>query len=181
MRDVESDKQAAARATDADISRLYADYQDMVFGFICKHYKGRNETREDLASAAWERAIKAMRRGLYRPEAGAFSTWMLTIARNLVNDTYRRESRARFDSLDANPREVADTTLLPIDAMIREESESALYEAIDGLPDRRRTAIALVLSGCSYQFAADAMGIPMGSVKSSIHRGKRDLAEKLAA
>lgn len=70
----------------------------------------------------------------------------------------------------------------PEDEVLRREFWEQLRRGLDGLPEEQREAVVLCdLEGMSYEEMADVMGVPIGTVRSRIFRGRRALQERLAA
>jgi RNA polymerase sigma factor (sigma-70 family) len=82
-----------------DLSRVYREHVGAVYGFFA--YSLREAPAEDLTSAAFERVIRAW--PSYDPAKGSERSWILTIARNLLVDHYRRESHRETVSTDEHP------------------------------------------------------------------------------
>lgn len=68
------------------------------------------------------------------------------------------------------------------DAILWRDQVGRILEALDGLPEEYRTAITLCdLEQMSYEDAAEAMEVPIGTVRSRVFRGRRLLRERLSA
>src|SRR5512136_265216 len=74
-------------ADESDWDALYAEQLPRVYNFF-RYRVGDGPDAEDLTAVTFEKAWRARHR--YRRDLGAFSTWLLTIARNVANDSYRR-------------------------------------------------------------------------------------------
>ncbi|MCA9531338.1 MAG: sigma-70 family RNA polymerase sigma factor [Myxococcales bacterium] len=104
--------------------------------------------------------------------------WMHRILYNTFVNGYRRRRRER-EVLTRVHRESEPPTVGPRrdGAGLSDE----VVEALDGLRDEFRNVVQLVdMADYSYQEAAEALGCPMGTVMSRLHRGRRALKEKLA-
>jgi RNA polymerase sigma-70 factor (ECF subfamily) len=76
--------------------------------------------------------------------------------------------------------ELRDTGPDPVEALERSELESALHRAIAELPEDRRVVVVLRdLEGLAYEEIAAALELPLGTVRSRLHRARMDLKEKL--
>jgi RNA polymerase sigma-70 factor (ECF subfamily) len=140
---------------------------------------------EDLVQEAYVRAIRSWRS--YEPGTN-LRAWLLRIVHNLAIDNARRRQRApepepleegdyylynRLDGADANGAE--------IDQLIERLSQGPVLDALAALPQNFREVVVLVdLGDFSYQEAADALEIPIGTVMSRLHRGRRALKTALA-
>lgn len=139
----------------------------------------RNPTdAEDLVQDTMLRAYKAILRFDGRhPRA-----WLLTIMRNAQINRVRRkrpellhdpdtamERLADEDSGDVGPEGVVDATF-----------DAAVENAVTALPDKFRAVVELVdIQGLSYQEAADALGVPTGTVMSRLHRARTRIRKHL--
>jgi RNA polymerase sigma-70 factor (ECF subfamily) len=128
----------------------------------CAHLAGRAHA-DDLTQDAFVRVLRAL--PAFRGDASA-RTWLLTIARNTVADSIRRERRRRpFDRLGGRER-VADD--VPARAEVR-----AVLSALD--PDRRAAFVLTQLLGLSYAEAADVCGCEIGTIRSRVARARAQL------
>ncbi|CAN5717341.1 hypothetical protein BH24ACT26_BH24ACT26_21220 [soil metagenome] len=167
---VEPDPQlvAAARAGDLDaFSQLVRRYQGHVWRLSFQLL--RNETvADDVTQDAFVRAYRFLPR--YRGEA-KFSTWLFTITRNCALDEIRRADRRRrlSDQIGAERPQ-------PTDHNVRLE----VAEALADLPMELREPIVLIdMFGTSYNEVATMLGVPVGTVKSRVHRGRELLVDAL--
>jgi RNA polymerase sigma-70 factor (ECF subfamily) len=136
---------------------------------------------EDLTQDIFVKVYQSLDR--YRQDEGAFSTWLLTVARNQAIDHYRkrREELRRAESpevLEQIPsRDEAPTQLLE-----REERARLVQRGVQALPLELREPIILCdLQGLPYEEVASVLGVPLGTVKSRLNRGRLELAKRLRA
>jgi len=149
---------------------LLEHYGDLVFGIALRSTRRRHDA-EELAQDAFVRAYRALKgydtakiREL-RPGG-----WLAAITANLARNHVRRLPLPTSD-LDSIAERADDT---PGPARLAEERESARAwrRRLDALPPRYRRAVELRhVSGLSYPELAEALGRPLGSVKSDVHRG----------
>ena len=155
-------------------------HQDRIFRFV-QRLVGP-EAAEDLAQEVFIRAFRSL--GDFKGES-SFYTWLYKIALNLCRNHYRTKSRRPAgEALDENsagsPLEVAEAS--PEEAVFRREFWAVLRRELDGLPAEQREAVVLCdLEGMSYEEMADMTGVPIGTVRSRIFRGRRALQGRLAA
>ena len=128
---------------------------------------------DDAADAVQEALLRAWRAlPRFRRDA-RFGTWLHRICLNAVYDHQARRRPAT--ALDDAP-EPADTR----DRIAEHELSDALQQALAALDEDYRVAVLLYdVAGCSYAETADVLGIPEGTVKSRIYRGRRELARHL--
>ncbi|MFJ6572301.1 sigma-70 family RNA polymerase sigma factor [Streptomyces sp. NPDC091292] len=150
---------------------VHATYDD-VRRFVA-HLTADVRGADDLTQETFLRALTSLRGFAGRSCA---RSWLLAIARRVVVDRYRRAAaRPRIaetvDWLGAADR--AQPRHLP-----GFEESVALTDALDALEPGRRQAFTLTcLLGLSYAEAADALGCPVGTIRSRVARARRDLAE----
>lgn len=100
-----------------------------------------------------------------------FSTWLYRICLNAAHDQ-RVKRRAEPVELLERPD--------PRDAFAESELSSELQAALDSLDETYRVAVVLYdVLGCSYAEIAEMTGVPEGTVKSRIYRGRTELAQRL--
>lgn len=130
---------------------------------------------EDIAQEAFVRAW--MRMGQLRAEA-AFSGWLLRIVANLARNALARARETPVEQLPG-----LCTVVLDLESGIAaREQRARLAAALSALRPQERLAVELVLRDeLSYREAADILGMPMGSVKTLVHRARAKLRQALAA
>jgi len=116
------------------------------------------------------------RSSLYRPERGEPLTWLFAILRNKVIDHRRRASaRPRYEELDAE--RIETTVALPTDSGDR---RLVIEQALVALrPDERRALEMTYFAGFTYEEAAVALEVPLGTLKSRISAALRRLRDVL--
>jgi RNA polymerase sigma-70 factor (ECF subfamily) len=126
---------------------------------------------DDAGDAVQEAFLRAWL-ALPRFRGGAlFSTWLYRICLNAAHDQ-RLKRRAEPVELVERPD--------PRDAFAASELSGELQDALDALDETYRVAVVLYdVLGCSYAEIAEMTGVPEGTVKSRIYRGRTDLAQRL--
>lgn len=156
--------------TPAAFAELYDRHAVRVAGYLA--WRVGSELAEDLTAEVFARAFRARRR--YRPEHDTPLPWLLGIASHLVAD-HRRAERRRLRALE---RLAAITPLVSHDAAPALGAE--LIAHLRRLPRAERDTLLLVVWGeLTYEEAAFALGIPVGTVRSRIARARRRLAAAL--
>jgi RNA polymerase sigma-70 factor (ECF subfamily) len=162
-----------ARDVDTAFADLMATHQDLVFG-VALRVVGNRAAAEDVAQEAFVRAYRALKgypavriRDLHlRP-------WLARISINLARND-RRAKRATDPLDDASEHPAPDDG--PVRLAERREEHRLWSQLLNQLPERYRLAVALRhVEGLSYQEISDALARPVGSVKSDVHRGVREL------
>lgn len=124
-----------------------------------------------------------------------FRPWVYRIATTRAIDLLRRNHGHKLVSLDARqqswdttgndrpPEELPDSRVRPaIDQLETNESRQRLRLLVDALPARLKTVVDLIMfRGLAYQDAAEALGIPLGTVKSRMHNAILNLRKTIVA
>ncbi len=171
----------AARGARADAFDKHVVPHVEVLYRVALSLTGQPADAEDLVQDTLMRAFGAVDRfdGAY-PRA-----WLLTILRN----THVNRNRRRRPVLlrDGESAVVMMDRLGPCapaseDVVIGNEFEAVVADALAALPDKHRAVVALVdIDGLTYQEAADALGVPRGTVMSRLHRARARIRARLAA
>ena len=156
-----------------------AHHQDLVYGIALRSTK-RPADAEDLAQEAFVRAYRALagypseRIRDLRPRG-----WLAAIVGNLGRNHARRRAETTA-GLDDVAEVRADGDPGPERAAVQREAANLWRRRLDALPPRYRRAVELRhVSGLSYPELAEALGRPLGTVKSDVHRGVRLLRTAL--
>jgi RNA polymerase sigma-70 factor (ECF subfamily) len=163
---------------------LVLKYQHKVVKLVMRYVRNPAEA-EDIAQDAFIKAYRALPQ--FRGDS-AFYTWLYRIAINTAKNAVVSRDRSPIDfDLDLqNPDESYDVqsrlkdSETPEALTLTEEIRSTVNSAIDALPEDLRTAIVLrELEGLSYEEIADAMGCPVGTVRSRIFRAREAIDRRL--
>src|SRR4051794_25727394 len=134
---------------------------------------GSREDAEDLVQETYTRVL-AKRRTIGRKEDTL--PYLLAVLRNTyVSSLRRRDRRPRTAPLeDSEERLPSSSAASPVAALAARE----VFTAIAALPDDQRDALAAVdVAGLSYQEAADALEVPVGTIMSRLYRGRNRVAQ----
>jgi RNA polymerase sigma-70 factor (ECF subfamily) len=148
---------------------------------VCRRITG-NDT--DAADAAQEALISIVR-SLHRFDGrSTFSTWAYRIATNAsLDELRRRRRRPVVTQFDDDDRGLANAT--DDDAAVRIDSVASRMEIDEALAalalDFRVPIVLRDIGGLDYAEIAESLGVPVGTVKSRIARGRAALARSLAA
>jgi len=147
---------------------------------VAYKFVGKHDEAEDLTQDIFLKIFKALASFDRRAN---FQTWIISISRNLCIDHYRsvrkeRQTIAReVDTTDLQP---ASSDRGPYQAAEHQDLRGLLRLALQKLPLTLRTAVILRdLQELSYQEIAHRLGLPEGTVKSRINRGRIELAHQL--
>ena len=160
-------------------SRVVARYRRKVFNIAYK-FVGRHDLAEDLTQEIFLKVFKAL--GTFDRRAN-FQTWVISVSRNLCIDHYRsvrKEREALLGSTDATDVPAVSTQPDALVTLERRDRRALLRRALAQLPDTLRAAVLLRdIQELSYREIADRLGLPDGTVKSRINRGRKELARRL--
>jgi len=160
------------RQRDGDLlERLIEQYQHRLLRYLLS-LVGERATAEDLFQETWLRVLEHGRQYNGRTK---FVTWLLTIARNLAIDYFRRKKPASLEGVmeDADrPREFPSVEPSAYEVVLRGEESDRLAAATNCLPAEQREAIALRFQeGMSLEEIAQVTCAPLSTVKSRLYRG----------
>ncbi|MGE5815151.1 MAG: RNA polymerase sigma factor [Acidobacteriota bacterium] len=147
---------------------------------VAYKFVGKHDEAEDLTQDIFLKIFKALDSFDRRAN---FQTWIISIARNLCIDHYRsvrkeRETIAR--EVDAGELSPASTDASPLRQLEQSDLREMLRQALDQLPLTLKTAVVMRdLHELSYQEIAERLGLPEGTVKSRINRGRIELARQI--
>ena len=176
--------QSAQRGDLDSFNRLVLAYQDLVYSQAYRLI-GEDESADDATQNAFISAFHHI--GSYR--GGSFRAWLLRIVTNACYDELRRRKRrptVPLEPLDEDgeevesPRWMIDPSELPEDRLERAELQRAIQHCLDNLPVDFRAAVVMVdVQGLDYFEAAQAIGKPIGTIKSRLARARLRLRDCL--
>ena len=150
---------------------------------ICYRFIGKDSEAQDLTQEVFLRLFRTLKS--FRAGEGSFTVWLTRMTRNLLIDNYRRTRQERItDSIEEQLpmlEERAAGAGGRADGMLagREASE-LLQSALQRLsPELRETVILRDLEELEYKEIAETLGVPEGTVKSRLNRGRAELARIL--
>ena len=166
--------QSARNGDQAAFGQLVIKYQKRVYALtvrMCPTPELAEEAAQETFLSAWQ--------GLpfFRGDS-AFSTWLYLLASNACVDLLRKEGRHQGPSLDdeAVSAEVPDTRPTPEAAAEQKELRAQIEAGLRTLsPEHREVLILREIQQLSYDEIADALSLDLGTVKSRISRGRRQL------
>ncbi len=158
---------------------IVRQHRRKVFSVAYK-FVGRHDEAEDLTQDVFLKIFRSLNTFDRRAN---FQTWLISVSRNLCIDHYRkvRKEREMIDrDVDAGQLTPVSKTPGPHVSLERRDRRAFLRRAFDGLPPSLRTAVLLRdIQEYSYQEIADRLGLPEGTVKSRINRGRLELARQV--
>jgi RNA polymerase sigma-70 factor, ECF subfamily len=158
---------------------LVTRYERRVYAICYRYFRDPAEAEDAMQEAF----VALLRRGRTFTGASTFSTWMYRVATNACNDLARKRARRpQRDGTDvavlADARAVAGVEDEVAAASLGPELLAALRELE---PDHREAVVLHDVYGLGYAEIAERSGVPVGTVKSRIHRGHARLAAALTA
>ena len=186
-----TDQEVVAQARlgrEAAYRELVRRYERPIFSLIYRMVRDR-ELAEDLSQETFVKALKAV--GSYRPEY-KFSSWIFKIANNTAIDHLRKRELATLsiegsphartpDAMEATALQIGGRLPGPLDLLEARELGGAIEEAIGRLRPEYQSCILLRhVEGRPYEEIADMLGLPLGTVKTYIHRARHELRKALA-
>jgi RNA polymerase sigma-70 factor, ECF subfamily len=151
---------------------------------VARHLANSREEADDLVQETYARAFRSWRS--YTPGTN-LRAWLLRILTNLNIDRGRRSQRApQTQPLEANDYYLYDKLAENVgvtdeERVVERLSQDDIVSALAEVPHDFRDVIVLVdIGDFSYQDAAQILDIPIGTVMSRLHRGRRVLKRELA-
>lgn len=161
---------------------LVHKHQTMLYRFSLRLTKSQVEA-DDLFQETWVRVFRSLHRyDGKRP----FHTWLCTICMNLYRDEYTRKKRwlnlvkdfFSNEDKDLQFTHLPSQSATPEDLTLKQESDDKLLETLNALPDRYRVPLILFyFQSFSYEEMAEVLDIPIGTVRSRLSNGKKNLKE----
>lgn len=172
-------QEGTVEAYDILVDRYESSLTNYVYRFV-----GDLKECEDLLQETFLRVYR--NRHSYRPIA-KFSTWLYTIAGNLARSEYRKRKRRQVYSLQSISREdeeyeieIPDESFLPDKHTESQIQDKYIQSALMQISEEFREVVVLRdIQQLSYNEIARITGLPMGTVKSRINRGRTKLQELL--
>jgi RNA polymerase sigma-70 factor (ECF subfamily) len=177
----------ARAGKEAAYRELLDRYERPVFSLIYRMVRDRAGA-EDLTQETFVKVLNAL--DSYRPEY-KFSSWIFKIANNAAIDHLRRREldtlslegapdAVTVERQEATALQLRDRSESPLEEMEARELGSHIEQAIAQLRPEYRTCIMLRhVEGRAYEEIAEILGLPLGTVKTYIHRARAELREIL--
>lgn len=186
---VVDDLSLVRRAQDGDhdaFAQLVGRHQDHVLA-VARRMLPTHEDALDVSQEAFLKAYRGLKS--FKTDA-SFSTWMHRIVLNACTSFHRKRNAAKRGNPislhqpagddEGGELEVAGPTDRPEEEAAATEVRMAVAEAVCELDEEHREIIILRdLEGLSYDEVADALGLAPGTVRSRLHRARKELARRL--
>jgi RNA polymerase sigma-70 factor (ECF subfamily) len=167
--------ESALAGNSAAFGDLVRKYQDRLYNTMV-HLTGSAEDAKDVVQDAF---VKAYVKLESFQRSSAFYTWLYRIAFNTAMSRQRRRRETRSIEEDCG-HEPADPGSAPADRLEQEELAGQVQRALAALSEEHRTVLVLRdIDGCEYEAVAEILGIPLGTVRSRLHRARMQLRDQL--
>ncbi len=158
--------------------KLVRKYQDRLYNTLV-HVTGSRHEAEDVAQEAFLQAYTKL--SSFQGKSN-FYTWLYRIAFNTsISRRRRRRSQASLDQVQEKTGcEPADPSDAPDAQLQRQERVELLRAALNELSEEHRRILVLrEIDGCCYETISEALCLPVGTVRSRLHRARIQLRDRL--
>ncbi|MEE9583404.1 MAG: sigma-70 family RNA polymerase sigma factor [Dehalococcoidales bacterium] len=163
-----------AVSAEETFAELYEEYMPKVFRYI--QYRVNNmQLTEDLTSTTFEKALVSFSK--YSSDRAKFSTWIFSIARNVVIDHYRLKGRRMTLPLE-EASEVASRNLPPEEELLKREELERLQICLTGLSEEEQEIIRLKFGAeLNNRQIAKMLGLSESNIGTRLYRAVRKLRD----
>ena len=174
-------------ADQARFADLAMPYMDQLYSAALRMTRNPSDA-EDLVQETYLRAFRGF--GGFK-DGTNLKAWLYKILTNTFINTYRAKKRrpeeTEFDDVEdfalygrLRGLEAADASRTPETEVLDAMPDEVVKEALESLPEQFRMAVLLAdVEGFSYKEIADIMAVPIGTVMSRLHRGRKQLQQRL--
>jgi len=161
------------------IAALYKRHGGLVYRFTLR-MSGDALTAEEITQEVFLALLSQIDQ--FDAARGSLSTWLCGIARRKLWKHLERSKDALFDCDEDSAAELPCTNDGPVELLLRQEAVDAVRVGMGELPPLLREVVILcALEEVSYEQAAQVLAVPVGTVRSRLHRAKARLAGLLRA
>ncbi len=156
-----------------DVERLFREYNETLVRYLTRRL-GDRDWAEEVAQETFVRALR-------QEQIVNERAWLFTVANNLVRDEARKDARRR-KHLALLFEEGRDAAMEPEPTALERAQEAAMArKAVDALAERDRLALLMREEGLDYHEIAEALGLSVGSIGTTLARARRRLVEHYEA
>lgn len=157
--------------TAADIELLFRTHHAALVRYLTRRL-GDRDWAEEIAQETFLRALRT-------PPTTSARSWLFAVATNLVRDEGRKQDvrRRQLQQLAAEEREREASQPTAEDRMARAHEAALARRALDALAERDREALLLKEEGLDYPEIAEALGLSVTSIGTTLARARKRLAE----
>src|SRR5580698_6639336 len=161
--------------SDAAMATLYQRHGGLVYRFTLRMSRN-TAVAEEITQEVFLSLLSQMER--FDSERGALSTWLCGIARRQVWKHFERNGNSAEGLDDTDVAEPESPDDGPAELLLRSEAVSLVRAGLDRLPAVLREVVILcALEEMSYEQAAHILALPVGTVRSRLHRAKKRLSD----
>jgi RNA polymerase sigma-70 factor, ECF subfamily len=148
-------------------------------GTVIWRATGDQNAVDDLAQETFLRVFRALH---YFDARARLSTWIYTIAHRVAIDHLRKAGRWREEPLESDDISLLKAVSTSPEAMVaRKEIDELVRDGLAKIPEKYRIALVYAaIEGLDYPTIAAMLGVPIGTVKTLVFRGKRMLKEQIS-
>lgn len=154
---------------DAELERLFRTYHTALVRYLTRRL-GDRDWAEEIAQETFLRALR-------QDHLTSERSWLFAVATNLVRDEGRKQERRRRHLALLAEEERGRYTEQEPTSLERAQESALARQAIDSLAERDRFALLMREEGLDYHEIAEALGLSVGSVGTTLARARRRLAE----
>lgn len=179
--DVNDDARLIEEARQGDTTafgRLVQKYQGRLYNTML-HVSGSREEAEDVVQEAFIQAFTKL--DSFRAQS-AFYTWLYRIGFNAAISRRRRKRHevSVEQAREMTGEEPVDDGEAPTERLLREEQIGQVHTALDALSEEHRAILVLrEIEGCCYETISEILNLPVGTVRSRLHRARLQLRDQL--
>lgn len=141
---------------------------------VAYRLSGNDDEAQDLV----QESLIRVRRGLERYEPGSLEGWLARIVTNVFLDEMRRRKRRPTAAMPDEPERVLPAA--PAADEVYTGLSTDIQAALESIPEEFRVPVVLCdVADQSYEQIASTLGVPVGTVRSRIHRGRKLLRDRL--
>lgn len=161
----------------AAFGELVCRHQDRLHNGLL-HLCGSPDDALDIAQEAFVKAY--LKLGTFRRNS-AFYTWLYRIAFNLLMTERRGRRRPlSLDERQSTGNDPVDCETNPMTELLRQDRVQSVKSAMADLgEDHRHVLVLREIEGCDYETIAELLDVPLGTVRSRLHRARLELRERL--
>jgi len=152
-----------------DVERLFHAYHAPLVRYLTRRL-GDRDWAEEVAQETFLRALR--QESIVNERA-----WLFAVATNLVRDEARRDARRRRHLSLLAEQEKDAMTEPPVTTLERAQEAALARRAVEALAERDRLALLMREEGLDYHEIAEALGLSIGSIGTTLSRARRRLAE----
>jgi RNA polymerase sigma-70 factor (ECF subfamily) len=164
--------------SEAVFGDIFETHYKRVYNFCAYRINNHHDT-EDLVSVVFEKVITKY--STYKPSSVPFEAWIITIAKNAVNDYFRQKKKRAYIPLDfVNDSNVSTDSGQPEEILMIQEDNAALLRALNVLTDKERTIVAMKFAASLKNVdIALIMSLSESNVGAIIHRSLKKMRKVL--